>query len=73
LEKIFINSTSHRGLISNTYKELKKLEFREPNNPIKKWSRKLNKELSTEESQMADETLKEMFNILIHQGNANQN
>jgi hypothetical protein len=34
-ENIFANPTSHRGLISNTYKELKKLDSREPNNPIK--------------------------------------
>jgi hypothetical protein len=26
---------SDRGLISNIYKELKKLDFREPTNPIK--------------------------------------
>ena len=35
-EKIFTNPTSDRGLISNIYKELKKLDSREPNNPIKK-------------------------------------
>ena len=34
-EKIFINPKSDKGLISNTYKELKKLDSREPNNPIK--------------------------------------
>ena len=34
-EKIFTNPTSDRGLISNIYKELKKLDFREPNNYIK--------------------------------------
>jgi hypothetical protein len=34
-EKIFTNPTSERGLISNIYKEFKKIEFREPNNPIK--------------------------------------
>ena len=34
-EKIFTNPSSDRGLISNIYKELKKLDPREPNNPIK--------------------------------------
>ena len=29
-EKIFTNPTSNRGLISKTYKELKKLDSREP-------------------------------------------
>jgi hypothetical protein len=34
-EKIFTNPTSDRGLIPNIYKDLKKLDSREPNNPIK--------------------------------------
>jgi hypothetical protein len=34
-EKIFTNPTSDRGIISNTYKELKKMDYRDPNNPIK--------------------------------------
>ena len=34
-EKIFTNSTSDRGLIANIYKELKKLDSRKMNNPIK--------------------------------------
>ena len=48
-ERNFINPTSDRDLIINIDKELKKLVSREPNNPIKKWSTELNKELLTEE------------------------
>jgi hypothetical protein len=45
-KKIFTNLTPNRGLISNIYKELKKLDFREPNNPIKKWGTELNRILN---------------------------
>jgi hypothetical protein len=48
-EKFFTNPKSDRGLKSNIYKELKKMDSRKPNNPIKKWAIKLNKESSTEE------------------------
>jgi hypothetical protein len=34
-EKIVTNPTSNKGLISNIYKELKKLDSREPNYSIK--------------------------------------
>jgi hypothetical protein len=35
-ERIFTNPKSDRGLISIIYKELKKMDSRKPNNPIKK-------------------------------------
>jgi hypothetical protein len=35
-EKIFTNPTSNRRPIAKIYKELKKVDSREPNNPIKK-------------------------------------
>jgi hypothetical protein len=34
-ERIFINHKSDRGLKTNIYKELKKLDSRKPNNPTK--------------------------------------
>jgi hypothetical protein len=57
-ENIFTNPKSERGLISNMYKELKKLDSRKPNDPIKNWGTELNKEFSTEEYKMAEKHLK---------------
>ena len=73
-ESIFTNPKSESWLISNIYKELKKVGSRKLNNPIKKWGSELNKEFSPEEYRMAEKQLKKKkFNILNHQGNANQN
>jgi hypothetical protein len=47
-EKIFTNPKSDRGLVSNIYKELKKLDSRKTSNPIKKSCTALNNEFSTE-------------------------
>ena len=55
-ERIFTNPKSDRGLISNIYKELKKMDSRKSNNPIKKWGSELNKEFSPEEYRMAENT-----------------
>ena len=72
-ERIFTYLKSDRGLISNIYKELKRVDSRKSNNPLKRWGSELNKEFSPEEYRMAEKHLKKMFNILNHQRNANQN
>ena len=64
-EKIFTNPTSNRGLISNVYKELKKFVSRESNNSIKKWGTELNREFSTEETEMALKHLKKCSSFLV--------
>ena len=45
LKRIFTNPTYDRGLISKIYKELKKLDANNTNNPMKKWDRELNRNL----------------------------
>jgi hypothetical protein len=63
---MYTNPTSDRGIISNIQKELKKLDSRGPNNPIKKWGTELNKEFSTEEYQMADKHLEKCSTSLVN-------
>jgi hypothetical protein len=57
-ERIFTYPKSDRGLISNIYIELKKVDYKKSNNPIKKWGAELNKEISPEEHRMAERHLK---------------
>jgi hypothetical protein len=60
-ERIFTYPKSDRGIISNIYKELKKVDFRKSNNPIKNWG----SEFSPEEYQMAEKHLKKCSACLI--------
>jgi hypothetical protein len=64
-ESIFTNPKSVRGLISNIYKELKKVDSRKSNNLITKWGTGLNKEFSPEEYRMAEKYLKKCSTPLI--------
>jgi hypothetical protein len=71
-KRIFTNPKSDRGLISNIYKELKKLDSRETNNPVKMGYRGKQRILNWGIVNCI-EVPEKKFNILNHQGNANQN
>jgi hypothetical protein len=51
-EKISASYLSDRRLISRIYRELKKLNPKRINTPMKKWAHELNREISKEEVQM---------------------
>jgi hypothetical protein len=72
-EKIFASYTSDKGLITRIYRELKKLNYPQINEPTKKWATELNKTFSKEEIQMAKKTHEKTLIISRHKGNANQN
>ena len=57
-ERILTNPKSDRELIANMSIELKKVDSRKSNNPLKRWGSELNKEFSPEEYRMAEKNLK---------------
>jgi hypothetical protein len=63
--KVLEHSPVNKKALANIYKELKKVDSRKSNNPIKKWGSELNKEFSPEEYRMAEKHLKKCSTSLI--------